>query len=131
MDGSSGDFLYGYNTICYRNCPPGTKVIENQYLCEGTIIEDEIIHTTNEVLETIELSYENEEEENKEIETNEEEEGKDNMQEINEKEKIKISDINSYENEKTTNTVENNEEKTNKSTIIITKMKIIKVLKLL
>jgi len=54
------------------------------------------------------------------------------MQEINEKEKIKISDINSYENEKTTNTVENNEEKTNKSTtIIITKMKIIKVLKLL
>ena len=34
--------------------------------------------------------------------------------------------------EKTTNTVENNEEKTNKSTtIIITKMKIIKVLKLL
>ena len=53
------------------------------------------------------------------------------MQEINEKEKIKISDINSYENEKTTNTVENNEEKTNKSTTIITKMKIIKVLKLL
>ena len=121
MDGCSGDFLYGYNTICYRNCPPGTKVIENQYLCKGIIIEDEIIHTTNEVLETIELSYENEEEE-----------GKDNMQEINEKEKIKISDINSYENEKTTNTVENNEEKTNKSTtIIITKMKIIKVLKLL
>ena len=71
MDGCSGDFLYGYNTICYRNCPPGTKVIENQYLCKGIIIEDEIIHTTNEVLETIELSYENEEEENKEIETNE------------------------------------------------------------
>ena len=131
MDSCSGDFLYGYNTICYRNCPPGTKVIENQYLCKGIIIEDEIIHTTNEVLETIELSYENEEEENKEIETKEEE-GKDNMQEINEKEKIKISDINSYENEKTTNTIENNEEKTNKSTtIIITKMKIIKVLKLL
>ena len=130
MDSCSGDFLYEYNTTCYRKCPPGTEVIENQYLCKGIIIEDEIIHTTNEVLEIIELSYENEEEENKEIETNEEE-GKDNMQEINEKEKIKISDINSYENEKTTNTIENNEEKTNKSTIIITKMKIIKVLKLL
>ena len=115
MDSCSGDFLYEYNTICYRKCPPGTKVIENQYLCEGTIIEDEIIHTTNEVLETIELSYENDEEENKEIETNEEE-GKDNMQEINEKEKIKISDINTYENEKITNIVENNEEKANKDT---------------
>ena len=116
MDSCSGDFLYEYNTICYRKCPPGTKNIENQYLCEERIIEDEIIHTTNEVLETIELSYKNEREENNEIETNEEEEEKDIMQEINEKEKIKISDINTNENEKITNTVENNEEKINKDT---------------
>ena len=118
MDSCSGDFLYEYNTICYRKCPPGTKNIENQYLCEERIIEDEIIHTTNEVLETIELSYKNEREENNKIETNEEEEEeeKDIMQEINEKEKIKISDINTNENEKITNTVENNEEKINKDT---------------
>jgi hypothetical protein len=122
MDSCSGDFLYEYNTICYRKCPKGTKAIENQYLCEETTIEDEIIYTTNEVLETIELTYESEEEENNiEIEINEEEEEEkinqteNNNQEINEKEKIKISDIvtdiNTYENENITNTVENNEEK--------------------
>ena len=126
MDSCSGDFLYEYNTICYRKCPKGTKVIENQYLCKETTIEEEIIYTTNEVLKTIELTYENEEEEenNNEIEINEEEEeeeinqSENNNQEINEKEKIKtsdiVTDINTYGNENITNTVENNEEKINK-----------------
>ena len=123
MDSCSGDFLYEYNTKCYRKCPKGTKVIENQYLCEETTIEEEIINTTNEVLETNELSYEKEEQ-NNEIETNEEIEeeeinqSENNNQELNEKEKMKISDIvtdiNTYENEKVTNTVEINEEEINK-----------------
>ena len=126
MDSCSGDFLYEYNTICYRKCPKGTKAIENQYLCEETTIEEEIIYTTNEVLETIELTYENEEEEEnnnemKIIEEEEEEEinqSENNNQEINEKERIKtsdiVTDINTYGNENITNTVENNEEKINK-----------------
>ena len=125
MDSCSGDFLYEYNTLCYRKCPKGTKVIETPYLCEETTIEDEeIIYTTNEVIETIELSFE-EEEENNEIEANEEEEEEkeenkeeNNELEIKEKEKIINSDIitnvNTYENEKETNAVENNEGKANK-----------------
>ena len=126
MDSCSGDFLYEFNIICYRKCPKGTKVIENQYLCKETTIEEEIIYTTNEVLKTIKLTYENKEEEenNNEIEINEEEEeeeinqSENNNQEINEKEKIKtsdiVTDINTYGNENITNTVENNEEKINK-----------------
>ena len=112
MDSCSGDFLYEYNTKCLRECPQGTKDIETQYLCEEITIDDEIINTTNEVLETIELSFENEEEEE---EINESENDK---EEIYEKEKLKKSDIvtdnKEYENEIGINTIENTEEKVNK-----------------
>ena len=114
MDSCSGDFLYEYKTICYRECPQGTKDIETKYLCEEITIGDEIIITTNEVLETIELSFENEEEEEEE-EINESENDK---EEIYEKEKLKKSDIvtdnKEYENETGINTIENIEEKVNK-----------------
>ena len=114
MDSCSGDFLYEYNTKCLRECPQGTKDIETQYLCEEIAIDDEIINTTNEVSETIELSFENEEEEEEE-EINESENDK---EEIYEKEKLKKSDIvtdnKEYENEIGINTIENTEEKVNK-----------------
>ena len=113
MNSCSGDFLYEYNTKCYRKCPRGTKDIETQYLCEETGIDDEIINTTNEVLETIELSFEKEENEEEEIN-----EYENDNEEIDEKENIKNSDIvtdnKEYENEIGINTIENTEEKVNK-----------------
>ena len=115
MDSCNGDFLYEYKTMCYRKCPRGTKDTETQYLCEETGIDDEIINTTNEVSETIELSFENEEEEEEEEKINESE---NDNEVIDEKEKIKKSDIvtdnKNYENEIGINTIENTEEKVNK-----------------
>ena len=113
MNSCNGDFIYEYKTKCYRKCPRGTKDTETQYLCEEIGIDDELIITTNEVLETIELSFENEEEEEEEINESE------NDNEIkDEKEKIRKSDIvtdnKEYENETGINTIENTEEKVNK-----------------
>ena len=113
MNSCNGDFLYEYNTKCYRKCPRGTKDIVTQYLCEETGIDDEIIITTNEVLETIELSFEKEENEEEEIN-----EYENDNEEIDEKENIKKSDIvtnnKEYEKETGINTIENTEEKVNK-----------------
>ena len=113
MDSCNGDFLYEYKTMCYRKCPRGTKDTETQYLCEEIGIDDELIITTNEVLETIELSFENEEEEEEEIN-----ESENDNEEIDKKEKIRKSDIvtdnKEYENETGINTIENTEEIVNK-----------------
>ena len=113
MDSCNGDFIYEYKTMCYRKCPRGTKDTETQYLCEEIGIDDELIITTNEVLETIELSFENEEEEEEEIN-----ESENDNEEIDKKEKIRKSDIvtdnKNYENEIGINTIENTEEKVNK-----------------
>ena len=59
MDSCNGEFLYEYNTICYRECPEGTKDNKIQYYCEEVVINDEIINI-NKVLETTELPFENE-----------------------------------------------------------------------
>ena len=59
MDECKGDFNYEYNTICYRECPKGTKVKDIPYLCEETTIDDEIIISTD-IFKTTILTFENE-----------------------------------------------------------------------
>ena len=59
LNSCQDEFIYEYNTKCYKKCPKGTKVKEIQYLCEDILAESEI-NLTNEIYETTEISFENE-----------------------------------------------------------------------
>ena len=124
-----GDFNYEYNTICYRECPKGTKVKDIPYLCEETTIDDEIIISTD-IYKTTILTFENEDNIENEIfienietskENKEEETNKSNNEKENLNYEVEISIIENIKEEikKDHNFNSNIEEKKGKTHVMV------------